>query len=126
MYIHIPGKKKALLSALCCQHRPLLHNQPLLRLIRSELSFLSRFRCHNNHPLSGHNVLLANATAMDIYIKKYKGKQQGSVGILVDSFWYEPATNLTEDIHAAQRALEFFLGGMCQNTCLDTIFNRIG
>ncbi|KAL8157341.1 hypothetical protein AgCh_002151 [Apium graveolens] len=60
--------------------------------------------------IAGHNVLLAHATAMDIYIKNYKGKQQGSVGISVDSFWYEPATNLTEDIHAAQRALEFFLG----------------
>ncbi|KAK1362018.1 Beta-glucosidase 40 [Heracleum sosnowskyi] len=58
----------------------------------------------------GHNVLLAHATAMDIYRKKYKGNQHGSLGIAFDSFWYEPATNFPEDIQATQRAIEFNLG----------------
>ncbi|KAL1803224.1 hypothetical protein ACET3Z_031871 [Daucus carota] len=58
----------------------------------------------------GHNALLAHATAVDIYRKKYKGSQHGSVGLAFDSFWYEPATNSTEDIQATQRAIEFHLG----------------
>ncbi|GFQ08591.1 beta-glucosidase 34 [Phtheirospermum japonicum] len=40
-----------------------------------------------------HNLLLSHATVVDIYKKKYKPKQRGSIGISLDSFWYEPATN---------------------------------
>ncbi|KAE8023153.1 hypothetical protein FH972_008889 [Carpinus fangiana] len=57
-----------------------------------------------------HNVLLSHATVTDIYRKKYKSKQSGSVGISFDVIWFEPATNSTEDIEAAQRAQDFQLG----------------
>ncbi|KAJ0039056.1 hypothetical protein Pint_23520 [Pistacia integerrima] len=57
-----------------------------------------------------HNVLLSHGTAADIYRKKYKPKQHGSVGISYDVIWFEPATNSTADIEAAQRAQEFQLG----------------
>ncbi|XVF03228.1 hypothetical protein REPUB_Repub04eG0243400 [Reevesia pubescens] len=57
-----------------------------------------------------HNVLLSHATAVDIYRKKYKAKQHGSVGVSFNVIWYEPETNSTEDIKAAQRAQDFQLG----------------
>ncbi|KAI5352789.1 hypothetical protein L3X38_005681 [Prunus dulcis] len=42
--------------------------------------------------------------------KKYTSKQNGSVGASFDVMWYEPETNSTEDIEAAQRAQDFQLG----------------
>ncbi|OVA18903.1 Glycoside hydrolase [Macleaya cordata] len=57
-----------------------------------------------------HNVLLSHATVANIYRKKYKSKQHGSVGIAFDVMWYEPATNSTEDIEATQRAQDFQFG----------------
>lgn len=57
-----------------------------------------------------HNVLLSHATVADIYRKKYKQKQRGSLGIAFDVMWFEPATNSTGDIEAAQRAQDFQLG----------------
>lgn len=58
----------------------------------------------------GHNVLLSHATAVDIYRKKYKAKQHGSIGLSFDVMWFEPATNSTEDIEATQRAQDFQFG----------------
>ncbi|KAJ7943360.1 Beta-glucosidase [Quillaja saponaria] len=57
-----------------------------------------------------HNVLLSHATVTDIYRKKYKNIQRGSVGLSFDVIWYEPETNSTENIEAAQRAQDFQLG----------------
>ncbi|KAG8383045.1 hypothetical protein BUALT_Bualt05G0143600 [Buddleja alternifolia] len=57
-----------------------------------------------------HNVLLAHATIVDIYRKTYKPKQNGSIGIVLNSIWYEPATNSKDDIEATQRAMDFELG----------------
>ncbi|KAL8142293.1 hypothetical protein V2J09_015325 [Rumex salicifolius] len=56
------------------------------------------------------NMLLSHATVVDIYRKKYKSQQQGSIGASFDVMWYEPATNTTEDIDATQRAQDFQLG----------------
>ncbi|CAA0825542.1 Beta-glucosidase 40 [Striga hermonthica] len=57
-----------------------------------------------------HNLLLSHAAVVDIYKRKYKPKQGGSIGISLDSFWYEPATNSPVDVQAAQRAIDFNLG----------------
>ncbi|KAL2906778.1 Beta-glucosidase 40 [Bienertia sinuspersici] len=57
-----------------------------------------------------HHLLLAHATAVDIYRKKYQRKQGGSIGASLDTMWFEPETNTTENIDAAQRALDFQLG----------------
>ncbi|KAL1327798.1 hypothetical protein AAHE18_13G328600 [Arachis hypogaea] len=54
-----------------------------------------------------HNVLRSHALVADIYRKKYKAAQGGSLGIAFDVIWYEPATNTKEDIEAAQRAQDF-------------------
>ncbi|KAL8518545.1 hypothetical protein ACS0TY_009781 [Phlomoides rotata] len=58
----------------------------------------------------GHNVLLAHATVVHIYKETYQTKQHGSIGISLDSFWYESATNTSDDIQATQRAIDFHLG----------------
>ncbi|KAJ8760831.1 hypothetical protein K2173_021869 [Erythroxylum novogranatense] len=57
-----------------------------------------------------HHVILSYATVADIYKKKYKEQQGGSLGVSFDAVWYEPASNSTEDIEAAKRAQEFQLG----------------
>uniref|UniRef100_A0A2C9WHA2 NAC domain-containing protein n=1 Tax=Manihot esculenta TaxID=3983 RepID=A0A2C9WHA2_MANES len=57
-----------------------------------------------------HNFLLSHGTVADIYKKKYKAKQGGSLGISFDVMWFEPASNSTEDIEATQRAQDFQLG----------------
>ena len=50
---------------------------------------------------------------MSVNHYKYKWftklKQKGLVGVAFDVFWYEPATNTTEDIDATQRAIDFHL-----------------
>ncbi|KAL0336494.1 UNVERIFIED_CONTAM: Beta-glucosidase 40 [Sesamum radiatum] len=65
-----------------------------------------------------HNVLLSHATVVNIYKWKYQPKQRGSIGITLDSFWYEPATNTSADIQAAERAIDFNLES--NGTALDT------
>ncbi|EFJ31690.1 hypothetical protein SELMODRAFT_169039 [Selaginella moellendorffii] len=57
-----------------------------------------------------HNVLLSHAAAVRIYRTKYKARQGGTIGITLNSFWYEPLSNSTNNIAAAQRALDFELG----------------
>ncbi|KAJ8458474.1 hypothetical protein OPV22_031400 [Ensete ventricosum] len=57
-----------------------------------------------------HNVLLSHATVSDIYRKKYKQNQQGSVGIAFDVMWFEPMSDSPIDIDATQRAQDFQFG----------------
>lgn len=83
-----------------------------------------------------HNVLLSHATVAGIYRKKYKviyslvflgfryvksplmedflsptqKRQGGEIGLAFDVVWFEPGTNSTDDIEAAQRAQDFQLG----------------
>ncbi|XP_010936326.1 beta-glucosidase 6 isoform X1 [Elaeis guineensis] len=58
----------------------------------------------------GHNVLLSHATVADIYRRKYKATQHGTVGIAFDVMWFIPMTNSSEDIDATQRAQDFQFG----------------
>ncbi|CAM8876621.1 unnamed protein product [Rhodiola kirilowii] len=78
-------------------------------------SILSHLLCKDGNSstepyIAGHNVLLSHAAVVDVYRRKYKAKQQGSVGVSFDVIWYEPATNSTKDIEATQRAQDFQLG----------------
>ncbi|XP_028785602.1 beta-glucosidase 40-like [Neltuma alba] len=57
-----------------------------------------------------HNILLSHAVVADIYRRKYKHKQGGSIGMSLDVIWLEPATNSKEDIAATQRGLDFQFG----------------
>ncbi|XP_052191973.1 beta-glucosidase 11-like isoform X1 [Diospyros lotus] len=60
--------------------------------------------------IAGHNILLAHASAVRLYKKKYQGVQHGSIGINIYTFHFVPFTNATEDVIAAERAKRFFIG----------------
>lgn len=60
-----------------------------------------------------HNVLIAHATAVDIYRKKYKKDQKGIIGIVLNQDWAEPYTDSEVDIEAAERRREFMMGWFC-------------
>ncbi|PON45551.1 Glycoside hydrolase [Trema orientale] len=69
----------------------------------------------NEHPstepyLVAHHQLLAHAAAFSIYENKYKEKQGGQVGLVVDCEWAEAKTDRIEDQKAAARRLDFQLG----------------
>ncbi|XP_076890209.1 beta-glucosidase 22-like isoform X2 [Bidens hawaiensis] len=57
-----------------------------------------------------HHLLLAHASTVRLYHKKYKATQQGFVGINVFAYWFEPYANTTEDMKAAERAQDFYVG----------------
>ncbi|KAJ0019020.1 hypothetical protein Pint_11688 [Pistacia integerrima] len=60
--------------------------------------------------LAAHHQILAHATAFSIYQSKYKDKQGGKVGLVVDCEWAEANSDKIEDLSAAARRLDFQLG----------------
>ncbi|KAF3451691.1 hypothetical protein FNV43_RR07787 [Rhamnella rubrinervis] len=57
--------------------------------------------------VAAHNIILSHAAAVHIYRTKYQKKQGGSIGIVIDTQWYEPISNSTADKLAAERAQTF-------------------
>ncbi|KAK4433079.1 Beta-glucosidase 42 [Sesamum alatum] len=65
----------------------------------------------SNEPyLVAHHQLLAHAEAVSIYNKKYKDKQGGQIGLVVDCEWSEAMSDRLEDRNATTRRLDFQLG----------------
>ncbi len=60
--------------------------------------------------LVGHHSLLSHANMVARYREKYQHKQNGKIGLALNCDWREPLTDKPEDVAAAQRALEFYLG----------------
>ncbi|XP_021859771.1 beta-glucosidase 11 isoform X2 [Spinacia oleracea] len=60
--------------------------------------------------IAAHNVLLAHASAARLYRDKYKAKQHGFLGFSLYLYHFIPAENTTEDVMAAQRVYDFFIG----------------
>ncbi|XVE59821.1 hypothetical protein DITRI_Ditri05aG0077700 [Diplodiscus trichospermus] len=60
--------------------------------------------------MATHHILLAHAALAKLYKKKYQDKQHGLIGLNLFSYWFVPLTNSTEDITAAQRANDFYIG----------------
>ncbi|WP_411032189.1 GH1 family beta-glucosidase [Spongiimicrobium sp. 3-5] len=60
--------------------------------------------------LVAHQLLRSHGKAVKIYREKYEKTQQGTIGITNNCDWREPLTDTPEDVAAAQKALEFFLG----------------
>ncbi|KAJ4867745.1 Beta-glucosidase 10 [Raphanus sativus] len=58
----------------------------------------------------GHNILLAHASASNLYRLKYKSKQRGSIGLCIYTYGLFPYTNSKEDEVATQRAKDFYFG----------------
>ncbi|XP_077243553.1 beta-glucosidase 46-like [Tasmannia lanceolata] len=59
--------------------------------------------------VAAHNIILSHATAVNIYRTKFQKEQGGSIGIVMNTMWFEPISNKTEDIVAVQRAQSFFM-----------------
>ena len=57
-----------------------------------------------------HHLLLAHASAVSLYRRKYQGEQGGRIGLTLLAWWYEPATRKPEDVEAAARANDFTIG----------------
>ncbi|RWW17681.1 hypothetical protein GW17_00018378 [Ensete ventricosum] len=60
--------------------------------------------------IAAHNLLLSHASAASLYKEKYQVKQGGYIGITLLALWYEPFTDLAEDVAAAKRAMDFQVG----------------
>ncbi|KAJ8898595.1 hypothetical protein K2173_004208 [Erythroxylum novogranatense] len=60
--------------------------------------------------LAAHHMLLAHASSVRLYRKNHQGKQGGVIGLTLYTFWLLPATNLTKDAVAVERALDFNIG----------------
>ncbi|KAL7601079.1 hypothetical protein Lser_V15G23095 [Lactuca serriola] len=57
-----------------------------------------------------HNMLLAHGKAVELYRQKYKLKQAGLLGIVVNCHTFIPLTESLLDIEAAKRAFAFEIG----------------
>eukprot|EP00252_Welwitschia_mirabilis_P015690 TRINITY_DN3471_c0_g1_i9.p1 TRINITY_DN3471_c0_g1~~TRINITY_DN3471_c0_g1_i9.p1 ORF type:complete len:448 (-),score=77.81 TRINITY_DN3471_c0_g1_i9:297-1640(-) len=58
----------------------------------------------------GYHMLLAHAEAVRLYQNKYQRAQKGYIGISYYVPWFEPFSNSSEDVAAAQRGLDFQIG----------------
>ncbi|PIN20634.1 Beta-glucosidase, lactase phlorizinhydrolase [Handroanthus impetiginosus] len=57
------------------------------------------------------NLLLAHAAVVQLYRRKFQGHQGGQIGIVLNSHWFVPLDeNSDEDKAAARRAADFMLG----------------
>lgn len=57
-------------------------------------------------------MLLAHAKAWHTYDKEFRRSQQGKLSIVVNAQWFEPKTDKEEDIKAADRGMQWYLGWM--------------
>ncbi|XP_009617373.1 beta-glucosidase 18-like [Nicotiana tomentosiformis] len=57
--------------------------------------------------IAAHNMILSHAAAVSIYRTKYQERQGGMIGISLNTQWYEPFSDSSEDKSAAQRARSF-------------------
>jgi beta-glucosidase len=62
---------------------------------------------HREPYVAAHNIIMSHAAAVDNYKRNYQEKQGGSIGIVIAMKFYDPLTNTTKDILAAQRAMSF-------------------
>ncbi|KAG4400878.1 hypothetical protein GLYMA_07G151900v4 [Glycine max] len=60
--------------------------------------------------LVAHHMLLAHASAVRLYRKKYQVMQHGLIGFNLLPFGVLPRTNSIEDVRATQRVQDFFIG----------------
>ncbi|EFH64324.1 hypothetical protein ARALYDRAFT_475148 [Arabidopsis lyrata subsp. lyrata] len=58
--------------------------------------------------IATHNMILAHAKAVNIYQTKYQKEQKGSIGIVVQTSWFEPISESNADKEAAERAQSFY------------------
>ncbi|CAK8574754.1 unnamed protein product [Lathyrus sativus] len=85
-------------------------NLPPQRCSSSSISNCSKGNSSTEPYLVTHHMLLAHASAARLYRTKYKAKQKGFIGFNLLVFGFVPLTNTSEDIIAARRARDFYIG----------------
>ncbi|KAJ8760062.1 hypothetical protein K2173_010918 [Erythroxylum novogranatense] len=60
--------------------------------------------------LVAHNQLLAHASAVQLYKRKYQATQKGVIGITLVTNWFVPYSNAKHNRNAAKRAIDFMFG----------------
>ncbi|XP_058734426.1 beta-glucosidase 11-like [Vicia villosa] len=83
---------------------------PPQRCSSSSMSNCSKGNSSTEPYLVTHHMLLAHASAAKLYRTKYKAKQRGFISFNLLVFGFLPLTNTSEDIIAAQRARDFYIG----------------
>lgn len=61
-------------------------------------------------PEVAYVMLLAHAKAWHTYDQEFRATQQGKVSIILNTHWGEPKTDKQDDIDAADRSMEWWLG----------------
>lgn len=59
--------------------------------------------------MCSYTLLLAHAKAYHLYDREFRPTQHGEIGITMDSFWFQPASESPADIEAADRMFDFFV-----------------
>ncbi|XP_021288994.1 beta-glucosidase 42-like isoform X3 [Herrania umbratica] len=89
-------------------------NEPLQTAVNGyDTGIFAPGRCEGSSAepyLAAHHQILAHATAVSIYRSKYKDKQGGQIGLVLDCEWAEPNSDKIEDKSAAARRLDFQFG----------------
>lgn len=86
-------------------------NEPWVTSVHGHgLGTMAPGRISNSEPyLAGHHQLLAHAKTVALYRSRY-AHQQGVIGITNNCDWREPRSASADDMAAARRAVDFFLG----------------
>ncbi|XVE90695.1 hypothetical protein DITRI_Ditri20bG0097600 [Diplodiscus trichospermus] len=89
-------------------------NEPLQTAVNGyDTGIFAPGRCEGSSAepyLAAHHQILAHATAVSTYRSKYKDKQGGQIGMVLDCEWAEANSEKIEDKSAAARRLDFQLG----------------
>uniref|UniRef100_A0A453FS24 Uncharacterized protein n=2 Tax=Aegilops tauschii subsp. strangulata TaxID=200361 RepID=A0A453FS24_AEGTS len=81
--------------------------------------------------IAAHNTLMAHASVVSLYRRKYQAMQKGVIGISIYSFWSYPWTNSTVDLDATRRCKDFYFGWydtvppFCYWECLTCIIRAL-
>ncbi|KAF3442435.1 hypothetical protein FNV43_RR16351 [Rhamnella rubrinervis] len=62
--------------------------------------------------IAAHHILLAHASAVRLYRKKFQQTQHGFIGLCIYAIWFTPLSDSKEDIIATRRANDFVIGWM--------------
>ncbi|XP_060524406.1 myrosinase 1-like [Cylas formicarius] len=57
-----------------------------------------------------HHLLLSHGETYQLYRQKYYDRQKGKISMVIDTDWYEPASNSAQDLEASERGLLFTYG----------------
>ncbi|WWC95633.1 hypothetical protein V866_002498 [Kwoniella sp. B9012] len=65
----------------------------------------------NTEPwIVGQSLMIAHASAAKLYMREYKAKQGGMIGITLNGDWTDPYDESPENVEAAQRKMDFAVG----------------